>query len=359
MLMSKTEYEKNYECHDFDDKYYDKSFLEISDYLATCNVNNYQFPLYIFDPKVKELDPYDPELSDHAKESIKTECKRNLMYFLRRVVRIPVPGEKPRRFKLNKQNCAQIFCYLSGRDTWSSSPRQMHRTVSTLCIMIWESIFYGNFVSLYGRPTNNIHPDLFRAIVEELPSYLYPDDYIIKKSTIKMDDMFGNNRKNASREEQLNRSIGLLNGSSHFQDAEFLYGVDLMYNEIKRKNINGVVLLESTYNPDYHLTGARNLLLDSVPWEEGFYNTIGDIDPSKLIHIEYRYKELFSTEKEAEVYYDTMRKALCNINKIICNEILLERPYTEEQYEKMYLEDTHKINELKPIATRYDIKMNL
>lgn len=276
------------------------SFDEVSKQLKESGITNYQFMFRLYDKRLVNIDPYDPLISKENKELVKSECKRNIWYFLRDIVKIPVQGGGSINFRLNRQNCAQIFCYELGRDTWSSSPRQLYRTISTLCIQAWETLFCNHSISTCGQYKSNTEENLNKilSIINLLPKYLVPDNMTTTFSAI--------------------------------------------YS--KEENSFRVVMFESVYNCEYDITGAKNILDKAVTWDEKYYDCMSQDEacntgliPEGLIHILYHYDQLFNSSDDAEYYYDSIVKTLvggAENQSILDGEVLLKRmEHTKEEYE--------------------------
>lgn len=315
------------------------SFDEVSKQLKESGIVNYQFMLKLYDKRLINIDPYDPLISKENKELVKSECKRNIWYFLRDIVKIPVQGGGSINFRLNRQNCAQIFCYELGRDTWSSSPRQLYRTISTLCIQAWETLFCNHSISTCGpcKCVTEENLNKILSIINLLPKYLVPDNMVTTFSAI------------YSKEENkiFGPKFALSNpGSIHFSDAEFIFDIDKIDDCIISKEENSfiVVMFESVYNCEYDITGAKNILDKAVTWDEKYYDCMSQDEacntgliPEGLIHILYHYDQLFNSSDDAEYYYDSMVKTLvggAENQSMLDGEVLLKRgEHTKEEYE--------------------------
>lgn len=328
---------------------YDPSFISVSHYLKECCVENYTFMLQLFNRELLNVDPYDPDLSDEMKRSIIMECEINIWYFLRNVVRVPLQGGGFGRFKLNKQNCAQIFCYTEGIDSWSTTASNLLRETNTICIQSYHALFNTGYVGCYST-TNNKAKELFYkldSIVDNLPEYIKPKGSAAYLNEIKVE-----------KEKVINPNCYILGGICdtliHFSEAEYITCIDKIYNN---ENKIANFIFESSCNRDYDLTGAKKILDNSIQWNDSLYDII-DMFRGKVIHIQYEYIDLFESVKESEKWFNDMIHLYSDTNEsyisTVALDILLKRPdYTKEEFKQR--KQTIKRNVDFPVATKYSI----
>ena len=77
------------------------SFLKMYKKLKSMDIKNNKFFLRIYDRSLSKIDPHDPNLTQEEQSKVLQECIRNPWYFIREVIRIPVPG-KPKKFELHR-----------------------------------------------------------------------------------------------------------------------------------------------------------------------------------------------------------------------------------------------------------------
>ena len=128
--------------------YYDTTTKNVS-FIKTCNIlkdlgiKNYKFPLTLYDPLLKGVDPYDPEISEEMKARVLLEIRKNYWYFIREVVRIPVPGGF-NTYGLHRGNTALSWCLINNINCIIEMPRQNGKSV---CVYIYYLWLY-NFATL-------------------------------------------------------------------------------------------------------------------------------------------------------------------------------------------------------------------
>ena len=75
---------------DYDTKH--ASFIKMAMVLKDLGIKNNKFMLALYNPKLKGVDPYDPDLDTETQLMIIKEIKINPWYYLREVVRVPSQG---------------------------------------------------------------------------------------------------------------------------------------------------------------------------------------------------------------------------------------------------------------------------
>ncbi len=151
------------------------SFLKMSADLARQGVRNHRFMLSIYDPDLHGVDPHDPGLDDHAKAKILTEITQNPWYFLREVVRIPVPGGLT-RFEIHPGNLFLLWCMMANINVFLILPRQTYKTFSAVSFYLWVYCFGATnshilfFNKEHGDSKNNLKR--LKDVLHELPAWL-------------------------------------------------------------------------------------------------------------------------------------------------------------------------------------------
>lgn len=155
------------------------SFLNIVAKYAAMGVENCLFPLALIDQDLKGIDPHSEVLSDEYKIKIGLECRYNIWFYLREVVRIPpVAGPVPLKYKANRGNIAITWSFLNNIDIALIQPRQTGKSVSTDCLMVWV-LFIGASNSMVNMITKDdslrkANIERLKRIRDLLPQYLVP-----------------------------------------------------------------------------------------------------------------------------------------------------------------------------------------
>lgn len=105
-----------------------ESFLRTCALLKKLGIKNYAFPLALYDPDLKDVDPHDLEENTYENEilrtKVQTESRRNIWYFVREVARIYNQGGPPVKFRLNRGSLAMLWCFFNSIDYATLQPRQ-------------------------------------------------------------------------------------------------------------------------------------------------------------------------------------------------------------------------------------------
>lgn len=114
------------------------SFIRYSALLKKMGVKNYLWPLQLPDPRLRHIDPHDPNLTPEQQELVALGCKKSLIYFVREVVRVPGSDpDNPTRFIANRANMALFWSYLNHVALMLIQPRQTGKSFSTDVLNTW------------------------------------------------------------------------------------------------------------------------------------------------------------------------------------------------------------------------------
>jgi len=164
----------------YDSKTTNISFLKMYKTLKLLGIKNNKFFLILYDKKLQGVDPFDEKnLTEKQKLRIKCEIRRNPWYFLREIIRIPVPGGL-KRYELHRGNLALSYCMFNCFNSITLMPRQHGKTVGCLCNYEWIYDFgTENSTILFMNkafPDSKRNLKIMKDIREKLPSYLLEKD---------------------------------------------------------------------------------------------------------------------------------------------------------------------------------------
>lgn len=151
-----------------------ESFLKVSRILAGKGVRNNKFMLSLYDAELADIDPRDPNLPEEWQVRVLSESVRNVWYFVREVVRVPVPGE-PIPFELHLGNLFLLWTMAANINSYLLLPRQNYKTVSACCFYLWafglgatnsHILFFNKEL---GDSKNNLKR--VKALQDELPAW--------------------------------------------------------------------------------------------------------------------------------------------------------------------------------------------
>lgn len=121
---------------------YDKSELDDRDFCLT-----------LINENLIGVDPYYENLCDEMKRMIIKECRENIWYFLREVVRIPTNIDGVVEYvhlPLNVANVSAIHRCINSVDSYLMSPRQAHKDITFLAMALWFNRFKNQDVVIFN-----------------------------------------------------------------------------------------------------------------------------------------------------------------------------------------------------------------
>lgn len=154
-----------------------KSFLKLAEVYYKMGVSNNAFHLALLQPELSGVDPFDENLSIQTKASIVYECKENFWYFIREVVRIPVPGSlTPTQFQANRANIALYWMFFNNIMTLVVILRQTGKTtmLMTLVAYLLNMGTTNTFINLLTK-SESLKAETLKKVKElfdELPNYV-------------------------------------------------------------------------------------------------------------------------------------------------------------------------------------------
>lgn len=169
-----------------------KAFINVHLLLKQLGVKNNNEHLQLFHQELLGIDPHDPTLPDFIKNLIMEECKVNVWYFLREVVRIPT-GESMTYFDLNIASFTTAWLLCRRQNIFYELGRQIGKTFLLTTFLAWIMLFGGR-----KNVVKNIHHTKQSAIdnlnkVKETLNNLPPWMRLhLKEWDIKIDKKTGN-----------------------------------------------------------------------------------------------------------------------------------------------------------------------
>nr|DAY68574.1 MAG TPA: large terminase [Caudoviricetes sp.] len=302
-----------------------KSFIDFHLYLKEKGIKNNNFMLRLHDPSLANIDPFDPLLSEEMKSKIINECKINIWFYFREILRVPCQGGGKEMFELNRANCAAISLSCLRIGNWMQRSRSTKSTLDSLSILSYYGTFFDDasiLLSSKHKTDAGMNLMKFTAIINYLPDYLY-DVYCSTNSTIRTVGLYS---KDINIAKNLGRS--LTSPIIYFDDAEYIKYLKTIIDSaekcketFKEKQLKTFRIYTSTVNDNID----KDLLefIDKLPvWKDEFYDlNYTLIVPNELYFIKAKYNEI----GYGEDYYKSM---IVNLNKdwdIIRREVLLER----------------------------------
>ena len=163
----------NGQYYDFGTK--NESFLITATELKQLGIKNYYFMLIIYDPRVADIDPFNPKITSQEIQLLMMECKRNLWFFTRTMVRMRTgAGIVP--FSLHRGLAAAMYCFERSQDFCLNEPRQTYKTTGTIgsCVTWVFQLQQNVQMHFFGKETDNTKRNLghLKSNIELLPEWL-------------------------------------------------------------------------------------------------------------------------------------------------------------------------------------------
>lgn len=325
------------------DKYYqystmNESFIESAEILKAQGIKNSMFMLELFDKDLADIDPEDPKLSTYMKNKVLTECARNIWYFMREIAKIPTQGGGSIPTKVSRTTLANIYCYMNDINSYTTTPRQQYSTITQILLVTHEYLFGDNSNITYrdkNTESNELYAERLQGIISKLPKYIRNVN-TVSGTTLKSLPV-GKTRKEIIAElNNFSADIIFLNDFEYmkypmtFHDSLLpVFAPNSMNRKIK--GLRSVININSA---------AGNMEFDEMPqvcsfldmlcsWSDQYYDLPpfalkGSIEKNSMysmVYIGFSYRELGLTEE----WFSIMSKMLCNKEKSIKRELLLER----------------------------------
>lgn len=264
-------------------KYYDfgcknESFLLTAKELQALGIKNYYFMLRIDNPRVADIDPFNPNITEQEVKALMLEYQKNIWMFARTAVRLRTDaGILP--FGLHRGLAAAIWCFERNQDFCLNEPRQTWKTSGTLstCIL-WPFQLSRNLkVHFFGKETENTKRNLgtLKDDIDLLPEWLQFKRYLndegkIKKarqsSEILENSMFHNSVQIHPKPSSLSHAQGMGRGGT---------GAILYFDEIEHTPFFGEILSNSA---PLFKTASENAAKAGKPYCRIMTTTPGNLD---------------------------------------------------------------------------------
>lgn len=348
------------------------SFLKVSKQLREKGVKNNKFMLSLYDESLVGVDPYSTELTTEQQIRIYKEICMNRWYYLREVIRIPVPGKAEGiSYELNLGNCAQTYAYWRNLNFTSILPRQQGKTLGVISDDSWSMLFGTSNAQLIYL--NKSHADSimngqrFKNIKNLLPIWLRNIVLDNKGDKDNSEEKYISKLKNQiqiksppSNEEMADKTgRGMTSCLIYVDEFAFINKNKIIYdsmypawktaaeNAAKNGVPYGIHLTTTPNNIDTESGSfARKHINDSCAFsycmydmtEEELHEYIDLNSGNGFVFIQYTWKEIGRTEE----WYNSMKKGMADRIKVK-RELDLEWPkssdnslFTEEQLDKLY-----------------------
>lgn len=264
-------------------KYYDfgcknESFLLTAKELKTLGIKNYYFMLRIDNPRVADIDPFNPHITRQEVDALMQEFKTNMWSFARMAVRLRTDkGIVP--YGLHRGLAAALWCFERSQDFCLNEPRQTWKTSGTIgAAVLWSFQLSTNMKGhFFGKETDNTKRNLatLKDDIDLLPEWLqfkrYLDNEGKQKKTrqsteILKNDLLHNQLEIHPKPSSLSHAQGMGRGGS---------GALLYFDEIEHTPFFGEILSNSA--PLYK-TASENAAAVGKPHCRIMTTTPGNLD---------------------------------------------------------------------------------
>jgi hypothetical protein len=272
-----------------------KSFIRLASVYRSMGIKNNSFILALLNPKLKGIDPFDPNLTLEQMAMIAIECKNNPWYFLRSVARVPGEGSNVAvKFEANRANIAIWWCFFNHITTFLIQPRQTGKSfaIDTLDVLLLNIICQNTKINLLTKDETLRRKNIqqIKDIANELPKYLQQrtkdDTNNTEEITVKsLGNKYTAHVPQASAKRAYNMGRGLVTSVIRVDEPPFQPNIALAlpallaatgaaFDAAKRANVPYGITLTTTAGKKDDRDGKYiyNLISDSAIWTEKFYD---------------------------------------------------------------------------------------
>ena len=349
-----------------------KSFLRMALVLKRMGIKNNYFFLSLIDRSLTGVDPHSPNLTVEQKAKIIQECKLNVWYFIREVVRIPVVGdEQGIQFQLNRGNLAFVWSFMNDVDTGLIMPRQTGKTYGTqviVCFMMYvlgTNLDIGMFTKDSALVQDNV--SRLKQLRDGLPKWMVTKTVNDSERKEGLTYAALNNAyKTFTSANDIQGAYKLGRGATmaliHFDEIAFMNynqiivstAVNSMLAASTNARRNGlpspIVFTTTAGNPDTPSGAfALDMFEKAMSFSESLYDLedrkdllkaikLGSMSESPMLYLEFSYRQLGKTDEwfreaasRSKASQDDINRDLLNIWQSSSDNVIL----TEEQRRRL------------------------
>jgi len=289
-----------------DDTCVNRTFLDYALLLKEMGVKNYLWPLALFQPELKGVDPFDPNLSKEQVMMLVAEFKANPFAYFRMCARIPgSTRNNPLYFRADRANMSTYWLYFNHITNSKVQPRQTGKTHGVAQL----DVYLTNVKSRDGRTLLLTKDDGLRAktlkelesVMETMPFYLrqHTKKDVMNREEFKVSSLDNEYkglvaRSSAADADKVGRGHTVEN--PRFDEFAYLVNIDISMSVVMAATTAARARAEAMGNPygDIFMTTAGkkderegeyayNYIHDSAPWSEFFMDARDETDLRNLI----------------------------------------------------------------------------
>ena len=125
-----------------------ESFLHVAGIYQSLGVENYNFMLCLYDIDLVGVDPHalndETDPSRHLRKKVMRECRRNIWYILREVIRVRSQGGDTIPYAASRGNIMMTWCFMLSLNFFLMMPRQTGKSMGA-------SILFACVLYVYGK----------------------------------------------------------------------------------------------------------------------------------------------------------------------------------------------------------------
>lgn len=345
-----------------------ESFLLTAKELKTLGIRNYYFMLRIDNPRIADIDPFKPNITQQEVNLLMQEAKRNMWYFARECVMLRTDAGIV-RFGLHRGLCAAMYCFERHWDHCLTEPRQTWKTTGTIAGPLqWAFQLSRNLkMHFFGKETENTKRNLasLKDDIMLLPEWLQFRRYIAEDGKIKKSrqaaEILENNLLHNKliihpKPTSLSHAEGMARGDS---------GAILYFDEIEHTPFFPDLLSNSA---PLFKTASENAALVGSPYCRVMSSTPGNLDtkvgrdslPIIKSMVPWTEKIYDMTNKEVEEYKSAFRDEYHNSEekheREVINAFYIEYQYYQVRKTYSWVQDQYALSGDKQ-AVRREILM--
>ena len=305
------------------------SFLKMAIMLNQMGISNNKFFLSIYDKDLMKYDPHnltDPSIE--LAQRIGYECKVNLWYFLREVIRVTASGSGGIPYILNRSNLAQAWVFLNSINAFQTMPRQIGKTIGTMALACWfvylaaKHCSWGMFCK--GNKLQNENVDRLKKLRDALPKYLLKESMADtnNKEGLSYDRLknsfatfVAQGDKTAAGDQARGQSFAVENWDEvcYYNNIDLSYdaataGMDAAGDQARESGVPSAIIMTSTAGDidDPRGRWCYRTVCDAMRFNEHLYdqpdretlvNLINNNSKNGWVYIEYSWKQLGKTQE--------------------------------------------------------------
>jgi len=154
-----------------------KHFIKFAKTLQKLGVRHYYVHLALHNPALKDVDPFDPNLTPAQQADIIQECAENPWYYFRECLRIPADGTNGVPFKIDRGNFALYWIFFNNIDVALEFLRQHGKTIGVASLESWLLRFLENSRTIHitkGPVLREETITTLKRLRDGLPPFLWP-----------------------------------------------------------------------------------------------------------------------------------------------------------------------------------------